>query len=481
MERLKLVGKIRPKHSTEIDHSKIGLGFEKLDRGVFDPNKAYDKIAAIGVKWIRLQSGWLRCEKERGVYDFDWLDDIVDNLIRRGMKPWLNLSYGNPLYTKRAATYFGAVGVPPINSEDEWNGWLNYVRALVSHFKGRVEHFEIWNEPDIGGRWRRATPEEDKGAVASEYAEFCNITADAIHEANPDAKALGFGVAHVQGLDYINEGLSCGMLEHIDSITFHSYTSDDTIRPERIRALRKLCRAHGRDIEIIQGETGCQSRSDGSGALKGMSWTPLKQVKHQLRNMIADLGENVGFTSYFSTVDMIEALYGIVGDKSTYLDYGYFGVLGAEFDEDGVSTGDYNPKPSYYSLQTLASVFAEDFETVGLPIIRRKLPSKRVAGEDCADKTVVTYGFRKPSGAVAFAYWNAVPILTHTYEGTISFAAYTLGEPVRLVDMSNGNVYDLPDDMKEPLPGGGILLKNIPITDIPMLLTFGDFCDMDEL
>ena len=34
-------------------------------------------------------------------------------------------------------------------------------------------------------------------------------------------------------------------------------------------------------------------------------------------------------------MDMIEALGGKVGDVNSYLDYGYFGVLGAEFDENG--------------------------------------------------------------------------------------------------------------------------------------------------
>ena len=58
----------------------------------------------------------------------------------------------------------------------------------------------------------------------------------------------------------------------------------------------------------------------------------------------------VRFTSYFTCVDMIEALHGTVGDKSSYLDYGYFGVLGADFDEDGFSTGEYEPKQSYYAL-----------------------------------------------------------------------------------------------------------------------------------
>ena len=98
MERLIRTGKLPQKTSLDIPFSKIGIGFEKLDRAVFDPEKAYDKVARIGIKKIRLQSGWQRTEQEKGVYDFTWLDDIVDNLIRRGMEPWLCLCYGNKLY-----------------------------------------------------------------------------------------------------------------------------------------------------------------------------------------------------------------------------------------------------------------------------------------------------------------------------------------------------------------------------------------------
>ena len=76
MDRLTKIGSVKPVHSTQVKESTLGLGFEKLDRAVFDPEKAYDKVAALGVKWIRIQSGWARTEKEPGVYDFAWFDDI---------------------------------------------------------------------------------------------------------------------------------------------------------------------------------------------------------------------------------------------------------------------------------------------------------------------------------------------------------------------------------------------------------------------
>ena len=68
MEQLIQIGKVTPKRSLDIKESKMGIGFEKLDRNVFDPEKAYDKVAALGVKWVRIQSGWQRTETVPGTF-----------------------------------------------------------------------------------------------------------------------------------------------------------------------------------------------------------------------------------------------------------------------------------------------------------------------------------------------------------------------------------------------------------------------------
>ena len=92
MERLIRCGKVKVKSASEIPFSRVGIGFEKLDRKVFDPEKAYDKVAALGVKWARLQTGWARCEREKGKYDFAWLDDLVENFLRRSVQSLLRQS-----------------------------------------------------------------------------------------------------------------------------------------------------------------------------------------------------------------------------------------------------------------------------------------------------------------------------------------------------------------------------------------------------
>lgn len=39
------IGTLKSRSAKDISHSRLGIGFEKLDRAVFDPEKAYPKLA----------------------------------------------------------------------------------------------------------------------------------------------------------------------------------------------------------------------------------------------------------------------------------------------------------------------------------------------------------------------------------------------------------------------------------------------------
>lgn len=467
MYRLNKIGTLRPQAPSAHAASRLGIGFEKLDRAVFDPEKAYDKLAAIGVKWVRIQSGWQRTERAPGVYDFAWLDSVVDNLIARGMRPWICLCYGNELYDDLAKTVFGAVGCPPIHTEEQRTAWRNYVVATAAHFRGRVSDYEIWNEPDGRHCWKT-------GVNATELGEFTVATADAVREGNPDAYIIG-GVVCKNVCGFLAKALeTTGMANAIDAISYHEYVFDESLVDQKVRAIRGLANLHNPKLEIIQGESGTQSRAGGHGALKIGAWTPDKQARLLLRHLTADLLAGVKFTSYFTCVDMIEALNGTVGDKSTYLDYGYFGVLGADFDENGVSTGDYTPKPSYYALQNLNSVLGGNLVNLDLPItiIPESAPHTGYAPALAAPD--VTYGgFRLDNGAYAVAYWYPTNLMTSTYQGSITMQSAIPGD-VHLVDPMDGSVYTLPEDILTDDDFGHCILKNIPIKDYPMFLIFGE-------
>ena len=466
MYRLKARGKVKTKRAADIEYSRLGIGFEKLDRDVFDPEKAYDKLANIGVKWVRVQSGWQKTEKKKGVYDFTWLDKIVDNIIARDMTPWICVCYGNAIYGGLATEVFGAVGCPPIHTEEQRKAWYSYCVALAKHYKGRVSHFEVWNEPDGRPCWKH-------GPSGSELGKFTVETADALREGNPDCYIIGAALAKIR-IPYLTDAFKEGMADKIDAISFHSYKYDDRNLKPAISALRGMAKLYNPKLEIIQGESGAQSRPNGHGALKEGAWTPRKQCKHMLRHLITDLGMGVKFTSYFSCMDMMEALKGKNGDVSSYKDYGYFGVLGAEFDENGVAIGEYSPKPSYYTLSYLASIFAGNTEAVELPIFVENEEAPHcgnIPSVECG--TIEGYGFRLDNGSFAYGYWYPANHMICDYESAVTFSTADLGD-VKLIDPLDGTIYEIPEEMIERRASGAMTLHLLPIRDYPLLLVFGE-------
>ncbi len=473
MRRLTKIGQLPRRNATQIPHSRLGIGFEKLDRALFDPKKAYDKLAALGVKWIRIQSGWKRTEQVKGVYDFGWLDDIVDNLIARGMHPWVNLAWGNDLYTRFAEQYFGAVGCPPTDTEEERLAWSNYCAKLTEHFSGRVEYYEVWNEPDLSYAWRHEnTVQGTKGTPnATEYAEFVKRTSIALKQGNPNAKVVAFAIARPKdSISFVSQAFKAGIAPYIDAASYHLYTTDSQSRAHYAACFINTVHHYAPGLPIIQGESGAQSRYSEAGALREMNWDEQKQTKFLLRQVITDLSADLLFTSYFSTVDMAEALNGLNAQQHSFHDYGYFGVLAAEFNNDGIASGEYHEKPSYYALQHMASLFAEEVTPVQIPLICKPTQCRYINAPESTHQQISTFAFRLADGKTALAYWYNSNLLEASVSSTISMEILCPHSP-QLIDPMDGNIYSLPDDMTEH-NGSALLLKHLPLKDYPMILSY---------
>ena len=163
----------------------------------------------------------------------------------------------------------------------------------------------------------------------------------------------------------------------------------------------------------------------------------------------------------------------LVGDEA---DFEKIKSLGADFDENGMATGEFRPKPSYRTLQVLASVFREDFSVEELPVrLLSKFYSPRLFRNDDMLTDVITYGVRKPNGSSAFVYWKPAELLTTSYSSTISIEAADIKGGIRLVDLVDGKIYMIPENLIERNNNGAVILKNLPLLDYPLMITFGDF------
>ena len=318
--QLTLLGGIPTLTSREIASSPLGIGLETLDRDTFDPNELYPLLGASGVKHARCQTGWKKCEKEPGKYDFAWLDAIADGLIAVGIEPWFDLVFGHPVYTpaphyaamveaaeregrRPAGQPRGWVGESPyLHGPEAMEAWKRYVKAICLDFKGRVRTWEIWNEPDGFTFWRCRGENSPKGADgrAADYTEFVRITAAVIREAIPDAQVVGSVAATASA--YIRGLGKAGLADVIDIFAYHYYSPvPEHYLRERVAHIRaNLRRSDGRPLRIYQGESG---RATGKSAHFGFP-SQLSQARFMARRFLADFICGAELSSFFTSSDL---------------------------------------------------------------------------------------------------------------------------------------------------------------------------------
>jgi hypothetical protein len=467
---MKKIGKFKAKKSLDIAGSKIGIGFECLDRQMWDDNdEAYRLVGELGVKHARVQTGWNRCEIDKGVLDFAWLDRIVDKLLERGIQPWFNLGYGNIHHTE--ATEPDAVGWAPIYSEESRQAWKHFVAELVKHFEGRIIHYEVWNEPDINPFW-------NNGTNVSEYMYLLKMTAPVIRENNSNAKIIGGATASgfsANGFGVLEEYLKQGMAQLVDVYSYHRYrVVPELYSVDDFRHLRAAFDAYGGEhVELWQAESGCPSQSATTQALANTPVTKEVQAKVLCRSIMTDLDMGVDYTCYFH-----------FSDFKFYYRNGYCEVP----NHFGVITYDSppQPKPAYYALQTICSLF--DANTIRAP--RTKID---MAIRDMS-KSPELYSFqieilnsrktafvRKGYPLISWylpedlfpSYAGKEPYQTRDIELFIWVPGQNIEHPV-VIDPLTGEVYE-PESEIDPNQRQDIarqlVVHDVPLKDYPMFIT----------
>jgi len=262
------LGRIRPRHAREIKTSNWSVGAETMDRDYTIYKHWRRHLGPLGVKKARIQSGWAKTEKTKGVYDWAWLDEIIPDMAAQGVEPWVCLCYGNPIYPGGGGTGLGG-GLP--SSPEALKAWEAFVGAFVSRYSRHVDEWEIWNEANL----RRKS-------VTDQYADLLIRTAEVIRARQPKAKILamatpGVGTGFTRGvLDRLKRK---GKLHLVDEVTYHPYSLNPDQSHPAVLGLRKLVASYSKRISIRQGENGAPSRRGSFGALSNYDWTEQLQAK----------------------------------------------------------------------------------------------------------------------------------------------------------------------------------------------------------
>lgn len=426
-------GTLPTRPSSAIAASPLSIGYETLDRKLFEPSRTYAAAAQLGAKWARCQTGWARTETKPGQYDFGWLDEVVDGLLKIGIQPWFNLGYGNPLYSPGADET--AVGWVPVFSATAMDGWCRYTEALAEHFRERVRHYEIWNEPNITAFWKPGKPEPGR------YVELVKRTAPLIRERVPGAVIIGGAFSGIP-MEYLRACLKDGMAELVDKLSYHPYRAvPEAGYDADVHGLRELLAQHGGGhVAIWQGENGCPSKKGGAGALRQADWNETRQAKWLLRRIVSDLRQEIELTSYYLIVDLV----GYRGSTN------WKGLLRGET---------YEPKQAYGAYRNLCALFDGSTRHAELPL--------QVAGGE--GHTQVTAGFLR-GGAPLYAYWRPADLMEDVPAArvrvTITDGDKPLAKPA-LLDPLDGRFYRIQSATRT---AGGWTFEGLPLLDYPVII-----------
>lgn len=442
------IGKLKTKQLSEV-HNNLAVGCETLDRDYADYHAYKEYLAPLGMRYIRLQAGWAKTEQKPGVYDFAWLDAIIDDAVSRGLEPWLELSYGNPIYPG-GGTKFLMGGWP--TSKVAVEAWCNWVRASAERYKGKVHQWEVWNEPDITIRRNNYDPQE--------IVDLAILTSRIIKEVDPTAKIAVYGIA--SGREVATADILIGSLaaklkstgeEHlVDWVSYHGYQYE----PELSYfidgdSLRKVLRRHNFDIDIWQGESGAPSVGYMGGALGEYDWSEQTQSKWDIRKMMNDHGNGVR-TSIFSISDMNYSANDEVKMKN------YKGLLSTDENSKVI-----RPKMAYYAVQNFVAVF----DNLDLPCDIQGIKVDVSAVTTPHRKLVYLFSDRE-SELQSIVLWRggATPI-DGAWSDVVSVevANFNCKKPL-CVDLLTGVVYKIPY-RKE---GDNFIFDAVPYYDSPVVV-----------
>ena len=169
-------------------------GFSPNDRPMLDVYR----LMGVGTKGVDFE--WRQFEMKDGKYDFsrrkaEIREMIAGGLALRGMMTFVGGNQAPDRYIKPEflprVRRMDKKGDPIVDQERYYTDMADFIRQVVTEFKGEIREWSIVGEIDILIRW---APH-----IRQRYLDTMRIAAKAIREADPTAIVYGFGTSGGDG------------------------------------------------------------------------------------------------------------------------------------------------------------------------------------------------------------------------------------------------------------------------------------------
>ncbi len=186
-------------------------------------DRAIALTTAAGIDTIRANVSWKGVEPTRGDLNTGWinrLDYAVNKARAAGLQVLMPITGGTPYWASADPDkYRDASGTEhwreyyrPSSNAD----FANYAAWIVDHFRGRVSHYQIWNEPNHPHFW-------PSGPDAGEYVRMLKPAYAAVKRTDPKATVVMAGISR-NDYSFLNRLYRAGARPYFDVAAVHPYT-----------------------------------------------------------------------------------------------------------------------------------------------------------------------------------------------------------------------------------------------------------------
>jgi hypothetical protein len=303
--------------------------------------KTFEMVREMGALWSVEYFLWAAHEPRKGVYDWSHADLVVDHARNQGLTLIARLGYV-PEWARPPQTTHLYLG------PDNYDDFAGFAAAFAQHYRGRVSHIIIWNEPNLSQEWGYRPPDP------AAYAELLKAAYPAIKRANPEAMVLAGALAPtlapagsewgMNDLDYLQGMYDAGAAPYFDALAAHAYgwtfppdapADPGAVNFNRVELLR--------EIMVTNGDAAKPVFITEAGWNDHPRWTKAVRPAERVRYTV-DAFRQVRDWPWVEALCMWAFRY--PRPSGTYQDYYTF-------------TGpDFRPKPVYLALQEYAEGLA---------------------------------------------------------------------------------------------------------------------------
>jgi polysaccharide biosynthesis protein PslG len=138
---------------------------------------------AANFTWIKQQFAWRDIETEaKGQFVWTEADRIVDAVSAAGLKLVVRVD-NQPRWASSRVSF------PQDGPPDDMSDFAGFVQAVSTRYRGRINAYEIWDQPNLAAHWGNRRP--DPG----EYTRMLRAAYSAIKSNDPDALVVSAALA----------------------------------------------------------------------------------------------------------------------------------------------------------------------------------------------------------------------------------------------------------------------------------------------